>query len=248
MFPDTEAVLALMMTKLDFASEYEKRSDDELRLLIKDRSNLVDEARDALEAEVHKRRGRGFDPHRREPEEPLVHIEGDEDDEDGNVVVVHSRELMFPAICPRCLAQANAVVRISCDGGGSWGLVPALDFVLGLWRFLFSRYPVPFCRECAISVRLRRWVERLFLLSLVACSVYLGVRYHVSAFRLVVVFVCLYLAGVGFWMLSGMQRRWPPAGIEILSGWSAKDRRLAFASPEYEKAFVGLNEATRRRR
>jgi hypothetical protein len=156
--------------------------------------------------------------------------------------------LRFPAICPRCLAQPNAVVRISCDGGGSWGLVPALDFALGLWRYLFFRYPVPFCRGCAISVRLRRWVERLFLLSLVVGSVYLGVRYHFSAFRLVVALVCVYVAGVGFWMLSGMPRRWPPTGIEILSGWSAKDRRLAFAKPEYETAFVGLNGGTRRRR
>jgi hypothetical protein len=43
---------------LDFASQYARRSDDEIRLLIKDRHNLVDEARDALDVEVQKRRNK----------------------------------------------------------------------------------------------------------------------------------------------------------------------------------------------
>jgi hypothetical protein len=220
---------------LDFANEYARRSDDELRLLIKDRHNLVDEARNALDVEVDKRRSRGFDPHKCEPEQPRVHIEEDEDDEDGNVVVVHSRELRFPKICPRCLAPADRSVKISCDGGSSWHLIPVVDYGLGLWHYLLSRYPVPFCKTCAVSVRLRRWVERLFMLSVIASSVCLWMRHHMSAARCVFTFVGLYLTGVGFWMFSGMPRRWPSAGIEILSVWSAKDRRLAFAKPEYEK-------------
>ena len=230
---------------LDFANEYARRSDDELRLLIRDRHNLVDQARDALDAEVHKRRRNGFQIHVREPEEPHVHVEEDEDDE--NVVVVHSRELRFPKICPRCLAQADGVVRISCEGGSSWGLIPIVDYATGLWRYLISRYPVLFCNRCAVSVRLRRWVERLFMLAVPAGSGYLLVRYHMSAFGFLVTCVCLYAAGFGIWILSGMPRRWPPAGIEILSRWSAKDRRLAFAKPEYEKAFVAVNGRKPRR-
>ena len=57
---------------LDFASEYARRSDEEIRLLIADRQNLVDEARDALDAEVRKRHRNGFQIHVREPEEPRV--------------------------------------------------------------------------------------------------------------------------------------------------------------------------------
>jgi hypothetical protein len=32
-----------------------------------------------------------------------------------------------------------------------------------------------------------------------------------------------------------------PGGIEILSKWSARERRLEFSNPEYEKAFVVIN-------
>jgi hypothetical protein len=42
-------------------------------------------------------------------------------------------------------------------------------------------------------------------------------------------------------MLLGLSKRWPPEGIEILSKWSAQERRIEFANPEYEKAFVALN-------
>ena len=143
----------------------------------------------------------------------------------------------FRRSVPRCLAPADgAVVRISCNGGSSWGFFPAIDIVLGLWRYLFLRYPVPFCRGCAISVRLRRWVNRLFLAGMIAGSAYLGVRYNLGALRWVVVFLCLYLAGVAVWMLLGLSKRWPPAGIEILSKWSARERRLEFADAEYERA------------
>lgn len=230
---------------LDFAKEYAQRSDEEIRRIIQDRHNLVDEARDALDLEVQKRKRSGFQLHVREPEEPRLHIEIEEDDDDVNVVVVHSRELRFPKICPRCLAPTSAVVRISCDGGSSWGLIPIVDYALGFWRYLFSRYPVPFCNKCAVSVRLRRWVERLFMVAVPAGSVYLLVRYHMSVFGFLVICVCLYAAGFGIWILSRMPKRWGPAGIEILSGWSSKDRRLAFAKPEYEKAFVALNHARR---
>ena len=163
---------------LDFAGEYARRSDDEIRLLIPDRHNLVDEARDALDAEVRNRRRHGFQTHVRVLEEPRLHVEEEDDYE--NIVVVHSRKLRFPQVCPRCLAPADAIVRISCLGGGSGGLIPILDYGLGLWRYLFSRYPVPFCSKCAVSVRLRRWVERLFMLAVPASSVYLFMRYHMG--------------------------------------------------------------------
>jgi hypothetical protein len=231
---------------LDFASEYAQRTDDELRLLIQDRDNLVDTARQALDAEVRKRRRNGFQLHVREPEEPRIHVE--EDDDDGNIVTVRSRDLIFPKVCPRCLASADSFVRIPCDGGSSWGLIPAVDISLGLWRYLFHRYPVPFCRSCAVSVRLRRGVERLFLRSGCGGCLYLWVRYHFSAGRFVLFSACAYLIGVGLWMILGVPKRWPPAGIEVLSGWSARDRRLAFAKPEYEKAFIALNGGSVRRR
>ncbi len=51
---------------LDFAGEYARRTDDEIRLLIAERQNLIDEAREALDVEIHKRRSRGFDPDARE--------------------------------------------------------------------------------------------------------------------------------------------------------------------------------------
>jgi hypothetical protein len=231
--------------RLDFASEYVRRSNEEIRLLIADRQNLVDEAREALDAEVRNRRRNGFQTHVREPEEPRLHVEEDDDDE--NVVVVHSRELRFPQVCPRCLAPADAIVRISCLGGSSWGLIPILDYALGLWRYLFSRYPVPFCSKCAVSVRLRRWVERLFMLGVPAGSVYLLMRYHMGVFGFLVTCICLYAAGFGIWILSGMPKRWAQAGIEILNGWSSKNRRLTFAKLEYEKAFVALNQGAKRR-
>jgi hypothetical protein len=224
---------------LDFVGEYARRTDDEIRLLIADRQNLVDEAREALDAEVHKRRSGGFDPHAREPEEPRVYIE---EDEEGNEVVVRSRELVFPKICPRCLShEAGSVVRISCASSSSWGFFLAFDFVSGLWGYLFFRYPVPFCRACAISVRVRRWVQRLFLAGTIAGSAYLGVKYNLGALRFIVLYLCLYLVGVAVWRLFGLSKRWPPVGIEILSKWSSKERRIEFANPEYEKAFVTLN-------
>jgi hypothetical protein len=126
-------------------------------------------------------------------------------------------------------------------------LIPIVDYALGLWRYLFSRYPVPFCNKCAVSVRLRRWVERLFILAVPAGSVYFSVRYHVGVFGFLIACVCFYAAGFGIWILSGMPKRWAPAGIEILSGWSSKDRRLAFANIEYEKAFVAVNGRRARR-
>ena len=230
----------------DFASEYAKRSDDEIRRLLQDRHNLVDEARDALDVEVQKRRSSGFDPHAREPEEPRLHVE--QDNVKGNKVVVHSRELIFPQICPRCLShEASSIVRIPCASDSSWGFFLALDLVSGLVGYLFYRYPVPFCRSCAISVRVRRWVQRLFWVGVPVCTVYLAMGHHLSAWRFMAVTGCLYLIGLATWMLFGLSKRWPPAGIKILSKWSARERRLRFANPEYEKAFIELNDNAARR-
>lgn len=225
---------------LDFAKQYAGRSDDEIRRLIQDRHNLIDEARDALDVEVQKRKSSGFQLHVLEPGEPRLDIE--EDEEEGNVVAVHSQELRFPKICPRCLAPASAVVRIRAVAAVAGVSCLRIDIVLGLWRYLFRRYPVPFCRACAISVRVRRWLQRLFLTGVIACAVFLAVRYRYGVWRFMLVFGCLYLVGVAVWMLLELPKRWPPEGMEILSRWSSKERRIAFANPEYEKTFVALND------
>ena len=230
---------------LDFASEYARRSDDEIRLLIKDRHDLVDEARDALDVEVHKRRSDGFQPYVKEPEEPRVHVE---EDDEGNKVVVYSRELIFPKICPRCLShEAESIVKISCASASSRGLVLAFDFVSGLWAYLFFRYPVPFCRSCATSVRVRRWTEMALILIAIAGSLYAAIHFHLSALVLLLVLIGLFAVGGLLWKLLDLSKRWPPEGIEILSKWSVRDRRLVFANPAYEKAFVALNKGTARR-
>jgi hypothetical protein len=217
---------------LDFPSEYARRSDNEIRLLIKDRQNLVDEARDALDVEVHKRRSNGFQTHVHEPEEPRVHVE---EDEEGNEVVIRSRKLLFPNICPRCLAPANkSVVRMSCTYS-VW--VPILD----LWRYLFSRYPVPFCRSCARSVRLRRWIGRVLLLIACAGSIYASEHSRRPTITFWLTLIGLITLGGLVGKFLNLSNRWPPAGIEILSSWSARERRLQFANPVYEKAFVAMN-------
>jgi hypothetical protein len=227
---------------LDFASEYARRSDDEIRLVIKDRHNLVDEARDALDVEIHKRRSKGFDPDAREPEEPRVQVE--EDEEEGNEVVVRSRELVFPKMCPRCLShEARFIVKISCASASSGGLVLAFDFVSGLWGYLFFRYPVPFCRNCARSVRVRRRTEMALILIAIAGSLYAAIHFHLPALVLLLVPIGLFVVGGFLWKLLNLSKRWPPEGIEILSRWSARDRRLVFANPEYEKAFIAMNGA-----
>lgn len=217
---------------LDFASEYARRSDEEIRLLIKDRHNLVDEARDALDVEIHKRRSKGFDPEAREPEEPRVHVE--EDEEDGNEVVVRSRELVFPKSCPRCLAPADGALRIVCPGSW-WGIFPVV-------RYLFFSYQVPFCRKCAISMRLRSCV--LWVLGVIAAAfaIYTTERFHLPALIFWLILIGLFAVGGLLWKLLDLSKRWPPEGIEILSKWSARERRLEFAHPEYEKAFVAVND------
>jgi hypothetical protein len=222
--------------RLDFPSEYARRSDDELRLLIKDRQNLVDEARDALDVEVHKRRNNGFDPHAREPEEPRVHVE---EDEEGNEVVVHSRELLFPKICPRCMSPtAESTVRISCNG-------TSFFLVMDLWRYLFLRYPVPFCRTCARSVRVRRWTVRALILIACGGSIYASERSRRPTLTFLLTLVGLFALSGLAWKLLNLTKRWPPAGIEIMSLWSDQDRRLEFANPAYEKAFIALNGGRR---
>jgi hypothetical protein len=96
-------------------------------------------------------------------------------------------------------------------------------------------------------VKVRRWVQRLFFAGVIACTVSLAVRYGLGAWRFMLVFGCLYMVGVAIWMLLELSKRWPPAGIEILSKWSARERRLEFANPQYEKAFVDMNGRKARR-
>jgi hypothetical protein len=225
---------------LDFASEYARRSDEEIRLLIADRQNLVDEAREALDVEIHKRRSRGFDPDAREAGEPRVHVE--EDEEEGNEVVVCSRELVFPKICPRCLSRkAESIVRISCASASSRGFILAFDFVSGLWGRLFFRYSVPFCRSCATSVRVRRCTETALILIAIAGYLYAAEHFRLSFFVCLMILILFIALGGMVWRLLDLSKRWPPAGIEILSKWSARERRLQFANPAYEKAFIALN-------
>jgi hypothetical protein len=219
----------------DFAREYARRTDDELRLLVKDRHNLVDEARDALDVEVRKRRSNGFDPHAREPEEPRVHVE--EDDEEGNEVVVRSRELVFPKMCPRCLAPADRFVRISCGDSSFWIWFPAL----GLWGYLFFRYPVPFCRSCAMSVRWRRWIERALVVIAAIGSIYTVEHFHLSTLILLLILYGVFALAAMISMFLDRSKQWQPPGIEILSNWAAQERRLQFANAAYEKAFIAMN-------
>jgi hypothetical protein len=224
---------------LDFAGEYARRTDEEIRLLIADRQNLVDEARDALDVEIHKRRSRGFDPDAREAEKPRIHVD---EDEEGNEVVVLSRELVFPTLCPRCLSrEAGSIVRISCASANSWGLILAFDLVSGLWGYLFFRYPVPFCRSCATSVRAHRWTEMALILIAIAGSVYAAEQFRLSFFVCLMILILFFALGGMVWKLLDLSKRWPSAGIEILSKWSAQERRLQFANPAYEKAFIALN-------
>jgi hypothetical protein len=220
---------------LDFASEYAKRSDEEIRLLVKDRQNLVEAARDALDVEVHRRRRNGFDPHAREPVEPRVLV--DEDDEGGNEVVVHSRELSFPKICPRCLAPADRFVRISCGDSSFWIWFPAL----GLWGYLFFRYPVPFCRSCAMSVRWRRWIERALVVIAAIGSIYTVEHFHLSTLILLLILYGVFALAAMISMFLDRSKQWQPPGIEILSNWAAQERRLQFANAAYEKAFIAMN-------
>jgi hypothetical protein len=213
---------------LDFASEYARRTDDEIRLLIKDKHDLVDEARNALDVEIHKRCRNGFDPDAREPEEPRVDVEEDE-----NEVVVRSRELFFPKSCPRCLAPADGALRIVC-AGSSWGIFPVL-------RYLFFSYQVPFCRKCAISMRLRSCVLWALGVIATAFAIYTSERFHLSTVIFWLILIGLFALSGLLWKLLDLSKRWPPEGIEILSKWSARERRLEFAHPEYEKAFVAVN-------
>lgn len=134
----------------------------------------------------------------------------------------------------RALAEAHGALFLSSTMPWACGDICSLDIPS---RSVAS----------AVSVRLRRWVERLFMLAVPAGSVYLLMRYHMGVFGFLVTCICLYAAGFGIWILSGMPKRWAQAGIEILNGWSSKDRRLAFAKLEYEKAFVALNQGAKRR-
>lgn len=228
---------------VDFASEYARRSDEELRLLIQDRHNLVDVARDALDAEVHKRKITGFQVQAYEPVEPRLEVE---QDESGNEIVVHSRDLKFPKICPRCLEAADSAIRVVCNDTSSWLLPVGFDYLFRLLRYLFSSYSVPFCRACAISVRVRRWVQRLFWAGVLACSAYVGMRYELSAWRFLLVCLCSCLPGIAMWKMFEFSKRWPAEGVTIAGGCSADDRRLEFANSGYEKAFVAQNGSSER--
>jgi hypothetical protein len=100
---------------LDFAKEYSRKSDAELMLILKDQANLVPTARYALQAEISNRRlaTDGLES------EPALARRGVTQSAD-NEVVVNSKTLLFPKMCPRCLAPGGeSLVRIS-PGNDFW--------------------------------------------------------------------------------------------------------------------------------
>jgi hypothetical protein len=114
-------------------------------------------------------------------------------------------------------------------------------------RYLFFSYRVPFCRKCAISMRLHSCALWVLGGIATAFSIDTTERFHLSALIFWLILIGLFASGVLLWKLFDLSRRWPPAGIEISSKWSARERRLEFANPEYEKAFVTLNGRETRR-
>jgi hypothetical protein len=85
------------------------------------------------------------------------------------------------------------------------------------------------------------------ILVAIAGSLYAAIHFHLSALVLLLVLIGLFAVGGLLWKLLDLSKRWPPDGIEILSKWSARERRLQFANPAYEKAFIALNGARPRR-
>jgi hypothetical protein len=90
-------------------------------------------------------------------------------------------------------------------------------------------------------MRLRGWALWVLGVTAGAFAIYTTEHFHLSALIFLLILIGLFALGGLIWKLCDLSKRWPPAGIEILSNWSARERRLEFANPEYEKAFSALN-------
>lgn len=95
-----------------------------------------------------------------------------------------------------------------------------------------------------MSVKVHRWTERAFFLIVICGYVYAVERLRLSFFVCLMVLIVFFALGGLIWKFLNLSKRWPPAGIEILSKWSARERRLEFKNSEYEKAFIALNGGT----
>jgi hypothetical protein len=217
---------------LDFAKEYSRKSDLELMLIWRDQNDLVPIARSALQAELSRRKLTA-DSLQSGP----VFVKSKQRREIENAVEVNSKQLLFPQICPRCLAPTTAHVRIS-PGGDFWSIwFPVVAFS----RYLFSRHRVPFCAKCASSVHFRRWTIRLSFFAIILFCLMLradGITGVSSSFFAVLIFGIAW----GIWKLLGIDKRWPAEGIEIISAPNDSSVRLLFKQPQYQTEFVKLNQ------
>lgn len=216
---------------LDFVAEYANRSDDELRLLIKDRGDLVPRAQIALDAEIARRLPNGFQTE--VDDGPFAQP----DPEQHDCVVVYSRSLIFPHICPNCATSASDYVRISCASD----FVETFFPIIRIWRYLFSRYRVPFCAACANAISIRKWLQITFFFVALALTVYIAQHAHSWRLAFFVTLSVLYGIGGLLWKLTHLSERWPPPAIEILSSWSANERCVQLENAEYRAAFLQAN-------
>jgi hypothetical protein len=217
---------------LDFAAEYAKKSDAELRLLLQDWAHLVQPARDALQVELSRRQ--------------LPAISGVSDEtldeeasgyDDGDAVVVSSSNLRFPQICPRCLNPIDgAFVKISSPRDFLSSFFP----IIAIWRYLFSLYSVPFCRRCAHSLRIRKWVIRLMIVGIGILSFVISEKFSKDTLAFLACLIIFGVTALGLWKLFGIEKRWPGAGITILRD-SYETVELEFAQSAYQAEFVKLN-------
>ncbi len=216
----------------DFAHEYARKTDADLILLLRDKNNLLPLAQTALQVELSRRKltEKSF-----QDDEPVA-VEEPEFDESENTVAINAERLRFPKICPRCLSrETDSIVRISYQ----WDSLAIWFQVVAIWRYVFSRCPVPFCSKCARSILLRRSVINVgFISLLVIFIVYDGKHGLLLLFA---------IAGAAWalWILLGMRKRWPGEGIEILSRYRDRQVCFEFSQPEYQAEFIKLNRSDR---
>lgn len=220
--------------EFDFVKEYSGKSDSDLILLFNDRKNLVATAREALQVELAKR---GLNEASLQADAPVAETRLSH--EDANSIVVNSKQLKFPQICPRCLAASDkAIIRIS-PGQDFWGVrFP----IVALWRYLFSRYRVPFCSRCARSIHLRRWTIRLGVIAIALGCLALSSAAGISGIAATFLLLTGLGTGWGVWKLLRVDRRWPGEGVEITSRPNDAFVRLLFKQSRYQEEFTKLNQ------
>ena len=222
----------------NFAHEYSRKTDADLILLLRDKKNLLPMAQTALQVELSRRKltEKSF-----QDDEPVA-VEEPELDESENTVTLNAERLRFPKMCPRCLSrEADSIVRISYQ----WDSLAIWFQVIAIWRYVFSRCPVPFCSKCARSILLRRLVISMGFLSLVVSLLAYDGNHGLGKWGFLLLFFGITGAAWGLWILLGMNKRWPGEGIEILS--TSRDRQvwLEFSQPEYQTEFIKLNRSDR---